>query len=196
MRGSSLVGGSVDTTVMDAVVAHRTDWATAVARVVMWLGTTSVVLAACALLALVVVVRLRAYRPAVAAVGSLVLAGGAAVVLKDLVGRPRPSGDLTLLHVGGPSFPSTQASLTAALAVTVLVAVTWPSPRWRRAAALVLLAGVVLVGVCMVYLGAHWPTDVLAGWLLGAGVGAVVGRLVLVPGLVPGGDRGRRHARP
>jgi undecaprenyl-diphosphatase len=186
------VGGSVDTTVMGAVVAHRTDWATAIARVVMWLGTTSVVLAASALVALVVVVRLRAYRPALAAVGSLALSGGAAVVLKHLVGRPRPSGDLTLLHVGGPSFPSTQASLTAALAVTLLVATTWPSPQWRRAAALVLLAGVVLVGACMVYLGAHWPTDVLAGWLLGAVVGAVVGRLVLVPRP----NRGRRHARP
>lgn len=66
----------------------------------------------------------------------------------------------------GQSFPSTHATDTAA-AVAVF---SWAAPRLTPLG----LAVVVLVGVSRVYLGAHWPTDVLAGWALGAAVGAAM----------------------
>jgi len=50
--------------------------------------------------------------------------------------------------------------------------VDWGPARVRRAAGVVLAAAVVGVGCCMVYLGGHWLTDVLAGWALGSVVGA------------------------
>ena len=45
---------------------------------------------------------------------------------------------------------------------------SWAAPRLSAAG----IALALLVGISRVYLGAHWPTDVLAGWALGAAVGA------------------------
>jgi hypothetical protein len=88
------------------------------------------------------------------------------LVLQELIARPRPAGARLLL--GQPStgsFPSGHAVLVVA-AATVL----WTSdlPRRWRVAAAVLAAGVALSRVAV---GHHWPSDVLAGGLLGLGVG-------------------------
>lgn len=162
---------TVDLGVMRFVVAHREDWATSVASGVMWVGTTPAVLGTVTLLVALAVMVFRAWRPAAAAGTALIVAAVAAAGFKSLIERPRPPAELALVATGGFSFPSTQAAETAALAVAFLLTQPWPSKAVSRTAAGVVAAAVVLVGVCMVYLGAHWPTDVLAGWVLGAAVG-------------------------
>jgi undecaprenyl-diphosphatase len=118
------------------------------------------------------VLLLRAGRPSDAGflVGGVVLVSLATNGLKIAVGRPRPATDLSpVSHTA--SFPSGHTS--GAFVVFVLLAL-FLATRHRHAAiaGAVLLAG--LVGVTRVVVRAHWTTDVLAGYCLGAAVVAVV----------------------
>lgn len=102
---------------------------------------------------------------AVTALGAMVLG----VVVKELVGRLRPVVDLPVSSAPGPGFPSGHA-LGSLVSYGVLVLVFLPvvrrSRRWMLLTAAALL--VVLIGTTRIALGAHYPTDVLGGWLLGA----------------------------
>jgi undecaprenyl-diphosphatase len=91
-------------------------------------------------------------------------------LLKQGFDRPRPGLVAHLAEVHTASFPSGHAMLSATCYLTLgtlLAGVT----RSRRLKAYVLGAAVMLVviiGASRIYLGVHWPTDVLAGWALGA----------------------------
>lgn len=100
---------------------------------------------------------------------------------KLLIVSPRPAGVMApeQLHVVGEqllnhSFPSGHT-----LSAFVVAAVILLSPRPPRAAAVLALSGAVLVGLSRIAVGAHWPTDVLAGaaggWLAGA-LGVAIAR--------------------
>jgi membrane-associated phospholipid phosphatase len=167
----------LDEHLLHACAAHRTGWATGFARAVMDAGTSLAVLVAVALLASGVVVVRRAYRPAAAVTIAVIASSAAAALLKQLFDRARPPAELALVHVSGAAMPSTHAARTAAAAAAVLVAATWSTRRARRNWGLVMAAGTVAIGACLVYLGVHWPTDVLVGWALGIAVGTAAGLL-------------------
>ncbi len=156
---------------------HRTSWGTGLARTMMDVGTSTAALAVGSVLAVTLVVVRRAYRPAAAVTIALLISTIAAAVLKEVFDRARPPAELALVHLSGAAMPSTHATRTAAVAAAVLVAVTWSSPRNRLYGCSVLAGGTAVVGVCLVYLGVHWATDVLAGWALGAAFGVGAGLL-------------------
>jgi len=100
-----------------------------------------------------------------------VLGGLAAgTILKDVFQRPRPDLVPYSVYVSGASFPSGHSMMSAVTYLT-LGALLARSQERRRIKAYFLLVAMLLtfaVGVTRVYLGVHWPTDVLAGWTAGA----------------------------
>lgn len=105
--------------------------------------------------------------------------------LKELVGRARPAFEGGGLEYGSLSYPSGHSSGVATL-VTVVLVLAWPRLRAgaRRAAGLAGVALVVLVGLTRVWLGVHFPSDVVGGWSLG--LAWSLGVALLLGGL-PGG---------
>jgi undecaprenyl-diphosphatase len=100
------------------------------------------------------------------------LAGGVIInnALKYWFERPRPDLVAHLVEVQTLSFPSGHAMLSAVAYLTLGALIAQVQPR-RRLKLYVLSIGValtLLIGSSRVYLGVHWPTDVLAGWCLGA----------------------------
>lgn len=90
--------------------------------------------------------------------------------LKELFGRPRPDLVPQLAEVHSLSFPSGHAMLSAVIYLTLGALLARFHKRKRERALIMLYAVLVtmMVGASRVYLGVHWPTDVLAGWALGA----------------------------
>ncbi|MHC2105852.1 phosphatase PAP2 family protein [Methylobacterium sp. CM6246] len=91
-------------------------------------------------------------------------------VLKLFYQRPRPDLVPHGMEVFTASFPSGHATMSA-IAYLTLATLIARLDRNRSAKALVLGLGVgltLLVGLSRIYLGVHWPSDVLAGWCIGA----------------------------
>lgn len=93
----------------------------------------------------------------------------ASALLKMLVGRARPDLVEHLVEVRTPSFPSGHAMLSASIYLTlgVLLARQADEPAVGRFFVVVAAAITFLIGLSRVYLGVHWPSDVLGGWVLG-----------------------------
>ena len=112
----------------------------------------------------------KAWRPAIF---TLVASGGGLIVsslLKYTIDRPRP--DLVphgnLIYTS--SFPSGHSMMSAVVYLTLAALVTRLIQRKRlKGYALgVAMILTLMVGVSRIYLGVHWPSDVLAGWAAGA----------------------------
>lgn len=108
------------------------------------------------------------------AVGTLILAIniGASLInvgLKDFYERPRPELVPHLTEEYTASFPSGHAMLSTVVFLTLATLLGRFTPEYRlRAYYLgIALTLSLLVGVSRVYMGVHYPTDVLAGWVAG-----------------------------
>lgn len=88
--------------------------------------------------------------------------------LKWLYARPRPVLFPAVADAYGYSFPSGHALSAVAIFGTIAVVAVRLRPGWRRHAAVLAPVVALLVGLSRIYLGLHWPSDVLGGYAAGA----------------------------
>jgi undecaprenyl-diphosphatase len=168
--------GSIDLEAVRDIAGERSAGLTAAARVVTWAGSAFVLVPlalACCLVLVRVGLRQEAFAVAVSLAGAVLISD----LVKLLVSRSRPPV-AHLQAVTGSSFPSGHATQAGAFWFSLVLAlrVTRVAPLLTRVAAGLALALVLAVALSRIYLGVHYPADVVAGVLLGMGWAGFVAR--------------------
>jgi undecaprenyl-diphosphatase len=163
------VADTWDRTLMLALANGREPWLTWWMRLLSIAGSGLIEIPLALLLILGLVLRKRrveAWWYSAAAVSGWALSG----LAKLAVHRPRPHVIPRLMHGGGwfsyPSGHSMLAPIIFGLGIIVWAA-PWPSPAIRRAALVLAALFALGIGFSRVYLGVHYPSDVVGGLLLG-----------------------------
>ena len=157
-----------DETVMQWMGAHRIDWLERSLLEITALGTGLVVMMIVVISALFLIAtqhRFSAFLLLVASAGGIVLNA----ILKSSFDRPRPQLFEWLTEPSSSSFPSGHAMSSAIVYFTVAYLIArLEKRRWMRAVTIIAsLLLVLLISVSRLYLGVHYPSDVLAGMIIG-----------------------------
>ena len=101
------------------------------------------------------------------------LSGGIYTLTAMFIDRPRPSADLVhvIRHTGASSYPSGHVAFFSWFLILLILCVAVGRVPKAMAAGLWVIAALVLVAVCIgrVYMGEHWPSDIVGGLALGLG---------------------------
>ena len=172
-----------DRPVLRFVAAHREPWLVTTMQVISDVGSPAGV----GILATVVGVTLawvrRSWLPLLVAWFGAAGIGMINLAVKGLVSRSRPPAAIAVLGADGYSFPSGHTIGTTA----VWLLSAWMVSRWvirghtsRDLLWIGALVVIVAVGISRVYLGVHFPSDVMAGWTLGAAWSVMIALVVSV----------------
>ncbi len=146
---------------------------TSAAKAMTYLGNWQSVTVLCIILLIIKPTRIRYGIPVSAGAISVTVINK---IIKNLVRRERPDQIYHLIKQGGYSFPSGH-SITSMFVFGMLIYLVRVNVQNRKAAnvlTVIIAVPMVCIGLSRIYLGVHYPSDVLAGWALGIAVMMVV----------------------
>jgi undecaprenyl-diphosphatase len=188
IAGLVFTGASVafDTTVTEFVRGEALRHPLAVLRLVTEAGSTPAVILLAAL-ALLLGVAIGPWRHGVIAALVVGLTSLGNTLIKAAVARQRPDIVEAIVNEPGYSFPSGHSVLgMVGWGILAVLVSRTRLPRSVRVAAVAGMAVLVLlIGVSRVYLGVHYPTDVIAGWTLGGVIVLLYARLTRTVSMEP-----------
>ena len=108
--------------------------------------------------------------------GNLVLMGAMSTIFKYLYNRPRPSLEYLVKKPLGPSFPSWHAASTMIIAISLMIIIEQHLTKTlaKRCLQILVLVIALTTAISRIYLGVHYPSDILGGWLLAIAISAAV----------------------
>lgn len=151
----------------------RSDALTSAAKAITYLGNWQSVTVLCIILLIIKPTRVKYGVPVSAGAISVTVINK---IIKNLVRRDRPDQIYHLIKQGGYSFSSGH-SITSMFVFGILIYLVRVNMQNRTAAnvlTVILAIPMVCIGLSRIYLGVHYPTDVLAGWALGVAVMMIV----------------------
>jgi membrane-associated phospholipid phosphatase len=158
-----------DAAVLRHLVEDRTKWLTAGMRTITAIGSEGFLLAVVISTGLAFRRQTGSWHPMFAlltiALGAVALERG----VKLFVARPRPPMAWRVVRETGLAFPSGHATRSAAVFGSVAYLVTKlrvAKPRVNAAVWITAIVATFFIGISRVYLGVHWPTDVIGGWII------------------------------
>ena len=159
-----------DQSILSFFVSIRREWLTGAMKVFTFIGGIKFILPVSVALLVWFWLSKRIFYFLVLAF-SVSVSAGLVFLLKDFFVRVRPAIELRLVSEDSFSFPSGHAMMAIAFwgALAYLLAENFPK-RWQK---IIVAAGgaalIFIISVSRLYLGVHWPTDILGSWIL-AGV--------------------------
>ena len=158
-----------DVPVMSYIASRRVDWLVTCMLGVTYLGSGKFLLAVVIAVGLALRYRTGSWRALLLLVCVAIGAMTLDVIVKFAIACSRPPAEWMISPASGWAFPASHSTQATAVygAVAYLIAET--QAAWRAKVRLLAFAGAgaFLIGVSQIYLGLHWPTDVISGWALG-----------------------------
>lgn len=149
------------------IASHRQPTLTGIMHFITWLGEPWFIIPVLILAGIIFWYKTKSWQSLYILVSAVTGAGIFDLLFKSLVARARPGAILRVLDVPGYAFPSGHAALTV-FYIMMGYLISRRVKAWQLKVAVwfaaVLMA--MLIGISRVYLGVHWPTDVLGGWIL------------------------------
>ena len=156
-----------DVPMLEFFVESRTPWLSTFMKAATLLGGTPITMSLLAAGAIASYLVTKRARWPIFFVGVMLGANQVVLIVKPIVGRARPTLE-PIYETMSKAFPSGHATAAAACfgALGLLLVALLPKP-WSIVAGIAAGLVILIVGVTRVYLGVHWPTDVIGGWALG-----------------------------